>query len=100
MSRGVSCCVLLSDKAQKDRFECLFAGSFTQFLQRADRANLAFIDNGNTVAQRLHFAHDMGGEDNSAALIAALADKADDIAGADHVQAVSRLVKEEYRRLM
>src|ERR1700674_1216303 len=61
---------------------------------------LARLDDTDGVAELFDFTHDVGGEDDSLAVIAAFADERGDGAGGHDIEAVSRLVEDHHRRVV
>src|SRR5260370_5244976 len=94
MSVGLRGDEMGSDDIDEDCLEIVFGISVTELRERAFGEELAVVDDADDVAELLDFAHDVGGEDDGLAVVAAFADKRSDGAGGHDVEAVGGLVKD------
>src|SRR5260370_35789469 len=93
MSVGLRGDEMGSDEIDEDFLEIVFGISVTELRERAFGEELAVVDDADDVAELLDFAHDVGGEDDGLAVVAAFADKRSDGAGGHDVEAVGGLAK-------
>src|SRR5882724_10483193 len=89
-----------SDKFDEDLFEVLFAMFLTKLRKSSLGVELAGLDDTDDVAELFHFAHDMRGEDDGLAAVAALTDEGEDGTSGHDVQAAGRFVEDHDGRIM
>jgi hypothetical protein len=83
-----------SDDLDENLLEVVFVVAIAKFGERTFGEELAGLDDADDVAELFDFAHDVGGEDDGLAALAALANEIDDGASGHNVEAESRLVKD------
>src|SRR6266576_2480256 len=71
--------------------------SIVEIGERTFDKELARLDDADVVAELFDFAHDVGGEDDSLAVIATFADERGDGAGGHDIEAVGRFVEDHHR---
>src|SRR5208337_17716 len=96
MSVGPLPGVVRSDDLHEDFLQVVFTIARTQSGKGTLREELAGLNDADDVAQFIHLAHHVSGENHGFAPLAALADEVDDRAGRHDVQANRRLVKNHY----
>src|SRR6267143_3606445 len=71
----------------------MLAVFFTELSEGAFHQEFAGLDNANGVAEFFDFAHDVRGENDGLAVVAAFADESGDGAGSHNIEAVGGLVE-------
>src|SRR5215471_8597868 len=84
----------------EDFFEILLAIPVSQFGKRTFGQKLAGLDDSDYVAEFFDFAHDVRGEDDRFAAVAAFADEMNDAARGHDIEAERRLVEDHHRRVV
>src|SRR5256884_9623477 len=85
------------DDFDEDFLEVMLGIFIAEFGECTFDKELARLDDTDGVAELLDFAHDVGGEDDSLAVIATFADERGDGAGGHDIEAVGRLVEDHHR---
>src|SRR5690349_20171556 len=93
MSVGLRGGVVGRDDLDEDFLEVVFGVFIAELSESALSEELAGLDDADGVAELFDFGHDVGGENDGFAVVAALADEARDGAGGHDVQAVGGLVE-------
>src|SRR5882762_9461364 len=85
------------DDFDEDFLEVMLGIFIAEFGECTFDKELARLDDTDGVAELFDFAHDVGGEDDSLAVIATFADERGDGAGGHDIEAVGRLVEDHHR---
>src|SRR6267378_3209436 len=93
MSVGLLGDVVGRDDFDEDFFELVLGVFVTELPEGAFNQEFAGLDNADGIAELFDFAHDVGGEDDGFAVVAAFADESGDGAGGHDVKAVGGLVE-------
>src|ERR1700730_12650454 len=100
MSVGLLGEVVGGNDLDDDFLEVLRGVLVAELSEGALDQEFARLDDTNGVAELFDLAHDVGGEDDSLAVVAAFADEAGNGAGGHDVEAVGGLVENHYRRIV
>src|SRR5712692_7670624 len=100
MSAGLRGEVVGSDDFDKDLFEIVFGIFIPKLRQGAFGKKLPVMDDADEVAELFDFAHDVGGEDDGFAAVAAFANESGDGAGGHDIEAVGGLVEDHDRGIV
>src|SRR6267378_8710111 len=93
MSVGSRVDVVGRDNFDEDFFEIVFGIFIAELREGAFGEELAVLNDADDVAELFDFGHDMGGEDDGFAEVAALANKRGEGASGHDVEAVGRLIE-------
>src|SRR6266850_5233791 len=93
MSVGLLGDVVGRDDFDEDFFQLVLGVFVTELSEGAFHQEFAGLDNADGVAELFDFGHDVGGEDDGFAVVAAFADESGDGAGSHDVEAVGGLVE-------
>ncbi len=88
------------DDFDEDFFELVLGVFVAKLGERPFDQEFAGLNDANGVAEFFYFAHDVGGEDDGLALVAAFADERSDGARGHDVEAVGRFVENHHRRIV
>src|SRR5216684_10802 len=88
------------DDFDEDFLEVLLGIFFAQLGEGAFGQELAVVNDADDVAELFDFAHDVGGEDDGFAAVAAFANESGDGAGGHDIEAVGGLVEDHDRGLV
>src|SRR6266850_1040554 len=88
------------DDFDEDFLEVVLGVFVTELPEGAFHKEFARLDNADGVAEFFDFAHDVGGEDDGLAVVAAFADESGDGAGGHDVEAVGGLVENHDGRIV
>src|SRR6266849_4212792 len=100
MSVGLRGDVVGSDDLDEDFLEIGFGVLIAKLSQGAFGKKLPVMDDTDEVAELFDFAHDVGGEDDGFAAVAALADEGGDGPGGHDIEAVGGLVEDHDRGMV
>src|SRR6266852_7245759 len=93
MSVGFLGDVVGRDDFDEDFFQFVLGVFLTELSEGAFHKEFAGLDNADGIAEFFDFGHDVGGEDDGFAVVAAFADESSDGAGGHDVEAVGGLVE-------
>src|SRR5260370_20445695 len=88
------------DYLDENLFQILLVMLIAKLRQGAFGKKFAVVDDADGVAELFDFAHDVGGEDDGLAVVAAFADERSDGAGGHDVDAVGGLIKDHDGRIV
>src|SRR6266850_4123292 len=100
MSVGLLGDVVGRDDFDEDFFEVVLGVLIAELSEGAFNKEFARLDDADGVAEFFDFAHDVGGEDNGFAVVAAFADEGGDGAGGHDVEAVGGLIENHDGRIV
>src|SRR5712691_797690 len=100
MSVGLRGDVVGSDDLDEDFLEVLLGELIAELREGAFGKKLAVMNDADGVAELFDFAHDVGGEDDGLADVAAFADESGDGASGHDVEAVGGLVEDHNRGIV
>src|SRR6266850_365512 len=100
MSVGLLGDVVGRDNFDEDLLQFMLAVFVTELSEGAFHQEFAGLDNADGVAEFFDFAHDVSGEDDGLAVVAAFADESGDGAGGHDVEAVGGLVENHDGRIV
>src|SRR5260370_13821431 len=100
MSIGLRGDVVGPDDFDEDFFQIVFGILFAKLGESAFREELAVVDDANGVAELLDFAHNVYGEDDGLAVVAAFADESGDGACRHDVEAKSGFIEDHNGRVV
>src|SRR4051812_46208824 len=69
---GAAPCFMFEDQTEEQFFEIVLAVAVSELGQRAFRENVAAVNDRQTIAEALRFAHDVRAKDDALALLAEL----------------------------
>src|SRR5713226_1507832 len=100
MSVGLRGDVMGSDDFDEDFLEVVLGVLVAKLREGAFDKEFARLNDADGVAELFDFAHDVGGEDDGFAVVAAFADEAGDSAGGHDVEATGGLVEDHHWRIV
>src|SRR5882724_8017757 len=100
MSVGLLGDIVWRDDFDEDFLEFVFGVFVAELRESALGKELAGLDDADGVAELFDFGHDVGGEDDGFAIVAALANEGSDGAGGHDVEAVGGLVENHDGRIV
>src|SRR5216684_2711890 len=100
MALGLHLGLEWADNFDEDFLEVLLGIFFAELREGAFGQKLAVVNDADDVAELFDFAHDVRGEDDGFAAVAAFADKGGDGAGGHDVEAEGGLIEDHHRRVV